>query len=117
MHNHIPGHLLPAAFAQDNYAWENSALNTTKNANYMQQDEKDMIYEINRLRSNPPRYAKMFVAVRLKMPSKFIKHTVRATAIIPFQHSIKTITLLPSTPTGTFQTKKTCVRCKHSTIP
>ena len=57
---------LPAAFAQDNYAWENSALNTAKNANYMQQDEKDMIYEINRLRSNPPRYAKMFVAVRLK---------------------------------------------------
>ncbi len=32
----------------------------------MQQDEKDMVYEINRLRSDPPRYAKLFVAIQLK---------------------------------------------------
>lgn len=53
------------AAAQDNI-WEDPKLNTAKNANYMQQDEKDMIYEINRLRSDPPRYAKMFVAIQLK---------------------------------------------------
>lgn len=51
--------------AQD-LVWENIKLNTAKNAKYMQQDEKDMIYEINRLRSDPPRYAKLFVAIQLK---------------------------------------------------
>lgn len=47
-------------------SWEDEKLNTAKNAVYMRQDEREMIYEINRLRSDPPRYAKYFVAVQLK---------------------------------------------------
>ncbi|HRH47806.1 MAG TPA: CAP domain-containing protein [Panacibacter sp.] len=46
--------------------WEDAKLNTAKNAVYMKQDEREMIYEINRLRSDPPRYAKLFVTIQLK---------------------------------------------------
>lgn len=46
--------------------WEDAKLNTAKNAVYMKQDEREMIYEINRLRSDPPRYAKLFVTMQLK---------------------------------------------------
>ena len=52
--------------AAQEVVWENPKLNTAKNAAYMKQDEKDMIYEIIRLRYDPPRYAKLFVAIQLK---------------------------------------------------
>ena len=41
--------------------WNVDSLNTAKFSKYMQQDEKEMIYEINRLRSNPPKYAKIYI--------------------------------------------------------
>ena len=50
----FPAIIFSRATAQE-VVWENPKLNTAKNAVYMKQDEKDMIYEINRLRSDPPR--------------------------------------------------------------
>ena len=49
-----------------NIIWEDKKLNTAANSIYMQPEEREMIYEINRLRSDPPRYAKLFIAERLK---------------------------------------------------
>ncbi len=46
--------------------WYDSKLNTAVKATYMRPYEREMIYELNRLRSDPPRYAKLFVALRLK---------------------------------------------------
>ncbi len=57
--------LSTTVFAQQD-VWNNEKLNTASTATYLQQDEKDMIYEINRLRSDPPRYAKLFVTTHLK---------------------------------------------------
>lgn len=41
--------------------WENHTLNTAANASYLSQFEKDIIFEINRLRSNPAKYAADFI--------------------------------------------------------
>lgn len=46
--------------------WQDASLNTAAKAVYMKADEKEMIYEINRLRSNPARYAKLFIAPLIK---------------------------------------------------
>ncbi|MGG9971958.1 CAP domain-containing protein [Ferruginibacter sp. SUN002] len=46
--------------AQDTL-WKNEKLNTAKDCKYMEPQEREMIYELNRLRSDPPRYAKEFV--------------------------------------------------------
>jgi len=54
-------------FAQTKPAsiWLDEKLNTAKKENYLLPEEKEMIYEINRLRSNPARYAKLFIAEKL----------------------------------------------------
>lgn len=61
--------LFAMAFIQHLYAqevsWDDKRLNTAKDAIYMQPEEREMIYELNRLRSDPPRYAKAFLFVRL----------------------------------------------------
>ena len=44
------------------YTWEISKLNTASDANYLSTFEKKIILEINKLRSDPPRYAKEFIA-------------------------------------------------------
>ena len=69
--------VISSAVAAQKDVWENQKLNTAKDAAYMQQDEKDMIYEINRLRSDPPRYAKLYVAVQLKNALEVYKNEGR----------------------------------------
>ena len=46
--------------AQDK-KWIDKKLNTAANALYMKPHEREMICEINRLRSDPPRYARLFI--------------------------------------------------------
>jgi len=64
-------------FMQSSYAqeikWEDNSLNTARNADYMQPEEREMVYEINRLRSDPSRYAKTFITIRLNNALKELK--------------------------------------------
>lgn len=53
--NHAPG-------ASKDTGWEISALNTAAGASYLSPLEKDLILEINKLRSDPARYAEEFIA-------------------------------------------------------
>lgn len=52
--------MLSSASAQT-VQWEDAKLNTASKALYMKKDERAMIYEINRIRSNPARYAELFI--------------------------------------------------------
>lgn len=69
--------LLSVFIIQELYAqevvWDDKALNTARAAAYMQPEEREMVYEINRLRSDPPRYAKTFIVVRLDNALKQLK--------------------------------------------
>lgn len=69
--------LLFLLVAQKFYAqepvWEDKTLNTAGSAAYMQPEEREMIYEVNRLRSDPPRYAKTFIVFRLDNALKVLK--------------------------------------------
>ena len=49
-------------FAIQNFEGDNNILNTAANANYLSQLEKEIIFEINKLRSNPAEYAEKYVA-------------------------------------------------------
>jgi hypothetical protein len=53
---------LRAAGAQD--SWDLSALDTARGAGYLSAEEKDLVLEINKLRSDPPRYAELVLAPR-----------------------------------------------------
>lgn len=44
--------------------WDDKKLNTAGTAGYLTREEKEMIYEINRLRSDPSRYAELFIKGR-----------------------------------------------------
>lgn len=44
-----------------NTGWNYSELNTAINANYLSPLEKDLIFEINKLRSNPVKYAEEYI--------------------------------------------------------
>lgn len=43
-------------------AWDTKALNTASGAGYLSDLEKEIIFEINKMRSNPSRYAEEFIA-------------------------------------------------------
>jgi len=45
--------------------WINEKLNTAAHAVYMLPQEREMMYELNRLRSDPPRYAQLFIKKQL----------------------------------------------------
>lgn len=45
-----------------NADWNNSALNTAVRANYLSPLEKEIVFEINKLRSNPAKYASEYIA-------------------------------------------------------
>ena len=51
------GNIKPA-----NADWNNSTLNTAARVNYLSPLEKEMIFEINKLRSNPAEYAREYIA-------------------------------------------------------
>ena len=52
-------------YAENDYPqkmnWDNNTLNTAAKANYLSQLEKDIILEINKLRSNPEKYANDYI--------------------------------------------------------
>ncbi len=54
-------------------SWQNEQLNTAANALYMLPQERAMIYELNRLRSDPPRYARMFVEKEMREAKEFLQ--------------------------------------------
>ncbi|MES2431003.1 MAG: CAP domain-containing protein [Bacteroidota bacterium] len=58
--------------AQDD-TWVDEKLNTAKNAAYMQLQEREMVYEINRVRSDPKRYATTFIKVSLDKAKNELK--------------------------------------------
>jgi uncharacterized protein YkwD len=63
--------LLPQiSLAQGTVSWNDERLNTAKSLTYMNVREKEMIYEINRLRSDPARYARVFIKDRLLKAEK-----------------------------------------------
>lgn len=41
--------------------WSDESLNTARNASYMKPEEREMIYEINRVRSDPQRYVQFLI--------------------------------------------------------
>ncbi len=45
-----------------NFEGDNSVLNTAVSANYLSQLEKEIVFEINKLRSNPAEYAEKYIA-------------------------------------------------------
>ena len=51
--------------AQDTANWNIAALDTAANANYLTGIEKDVILEMNKVRSNPRRYAELYIQPRL----------------------------------------------------
>lgn len=53
--------------------WEDEKLNTAAKSFYMQPEEKEMIYEINRLRSDPHRYASILIKNRLIKAKEILK--------------------------------------------
>ena len=54
--------LLPMVLpAQNAGAWEDNALNTARTESYMLPSEREMLYEINRLRSDPKRYGQLLL--------------------------------------------------------
>lgn len=77
--------LFSTAWAQDE-KWEDPKLNTAKDARFMLPQEKAMIYELNRLRSDPPRYAKLFIAHRLAVANNILRTEGKGVA----HYSIKT---------------------------
>jgi uncharacterized protein YkwD len=46
----------------NNSDWNDASLNTAANANFLSQTEKEIFLEINKLRSNPAKYAEEFIA-------------------------------------------------------
>ncbi len=48
--------------SESNSNWDSRTLNTAANANYLSSLEKEIILEINKLRSNPAQYARDFIA-------------------------------------------------------
>src|SRR5690349_2953712 len=57
---------LPCLLHAQSPAWNDERLNTAAKATYMTKAEREMIYELNRLRSDPPRYAKLYIAKQLE---------------------------------------------------
>jgi len=60
----------PALFAQrgdpDAANWDIAALDTAANEDYLSPLEKDVILEMNKVRTNPKRYAELYIQPRLK---------------------------------------------------
>ena len=50
----------------DEAVWDLSALDTARDAEYMDEIEKDIILEMNMARSNPKKYAEMYIEPRIK---------------------------------------------------
>lgn len=59
--------MLPAPAAGNNNPWDIAALNTAANVNYLSNNEKAVILEINKLRSNPAAYAREYLEPMLTM--------------------------------------------------
>ena len=58
-----------------NIIWEDKKLNTAAKSFYMQPEEREMIYEVNRLRSDPPRYATLFIAEKLQGSKNYLEQS------------------------------------------
>ncbi|MDR2418052.1 MAG: CAP domain-containing protein [Treponema sp.] len=63
----VVGFLLSAftAYALDADGWDIDALDTARNVNYLTQTEKDVILELNKVRSNPAKYAELYIKPRI----------------------------------------------------
>ncbi len=48
--------------ASQSVSWDESKLHTAKNETYLSQIEKDVIYELNKVRTDPARYADEYIA-------------------------------------------------------
>jgi uncharacterized protein YkwD len=59
--NSIP----PLSSMPDNSVWDQKLLDTARNVDYLTTKEKDFIYETNKLRSNPLKYAEAYIRTRL----------------------------------------------------
>lgn len=57
----------PAAAAETGNSWDIPALNTAAGADYLSDNEKAVVLEINKLRSNPAAYAREYLEPMLKM--------------------------------------------------
>src|SRR5690606_22163839 len=61
----------PAAVIAD---WEIEKLNTAASVDYLSEIEKELVLEINKMRSDPARYAKEYIAPLAKHYNKRILH-------------------------------------------
>ena len=84
--------LLPMVLpAQNEAVWEDDTLNTARTESYMLPSEREMLYEINRLRSDPKRYAQ-FLRPRLEEAKANLEkygHGTRSYSIGTTYHNIK----------------------------
>ena len=63
----VAGFLLSAftAYALDADGWDIDVLDTARNVNYLTRIEKDVILELNKVRSDPAKYAELYIRPRL----------------------------------------------------
>ena len=66
--------ITPRGSKANNPGWDISSLNTASGIDYMSDIEKEVVLEINKLRSNPARYADEYIAPLAKLYNKRILH-------------------------------------------
>jgi len=66
--------VITVAWSQDAYIWPIKELDTAREVNYLTDDEKDMILELNKVRYNPAMYAnKCIQGMNMRFEGKILK--------------------------------------------
>lgn len=66
----------------DNDGWDLSKVDTARNVNYLTEIEKDVILETNKARTNPAKYAKLYIEPTFKLYSgKYYKEPGKITLV------------------------------------
>ena len=61
----IVGDFQSAGYAETSEDWDNTLLDTARDVDYLSAIEKDVVLELNKVRSNPQKYAEMYIKPRL----------------------------------------------------
>ena len=61
----IAGGFQSAGYGESSKDWDNTQLDTARNVDYLSAIEKDVVLELNKVRTNPQKYAEMYIKPRL----------------------------------------------------
>ena len=61
----IAGGFQSAGYGESSKDWDTAQLDTARNVGYLSAVEKDVVLELNKVRSNPQKYAEMYIKPRL----------------------------------------------------